>query len=114
MGNFESLSLLGGDNILQGFGWEGLDNLLSRDLDGGTGLGVAADTGLAGPNLDGYETGDCELVPLFDSLAGQFAKFGEDYSGLLFGDCGLRGELGDDLRFGHGHGLNLLLKGKWT
>jgi len=73
---FETIFLFGTDEILQCFGRKGLYDFLGRDLDGGAGLRVAADTGLAGPDLDGYETGDGKFVPLFDSLAGQFSKFG--------------------------------------
>ena len=64
--------------------------------------------------FDSYEAGEGELVSLFDGLGGQAAKFGQDCPGLLLGDGGLFSEVGDDLSFGHRHGLNLLLKGKWV
>ncbi len=107
-----SLFLLGRDEILQGFGGEGFDDLLGRDFDGGAGLGVAADAGLAGSNLDRDESGDGELVSLFNGLGGQIIKSGKDYSGLLLGNSSLFSEVSDDLGFGHGHGLILLLLGE--
>jgi len=39
------LLFLRGNYILQGLGGKGLDDFLGRDLDGRTGLGVAADAG---------------------------------------------------------------------
>jgi hypothetical protein len=93
-----------GEDILQCLGGEGLDDFLGRDLDGGAGLGVAADARLAGSNLDGDKAGEGELVSLFDRLGGQFGKLGQDHSGLLFGGADFFCQVGDDLSFGHGHG----------
>jgi len=104
------LFFLGSDDILQGLGGKGLDDLLGRDIDGGAGLGVPSHARLAGPDLDGDEAGEGELVFLFDGLGGQFTNFGQDYSGLLFSDGGLFSQVGDDLSFGHGHTLFLLWK----
>ena len=84
-----ALFFLGSDNILQGLGGKGLDDFLGRDLDGGAGLGIPSHARLAGPDLDGDEAGDGELIPLFDWFGGQFVKLGQNYSGLLFGDGGL-------------------------
>lgn len=79
------LFFLGGDDILQCLGGEGLDDPFGWDLDGGAGLRVAADAGLAGPDLNGDKAGEGELVSFFDSFGGQLAKPGQDYSGLLTG-----------------------------
>ena len=91
------LFFLGSDDVFQGLGGEGLDDLLGRDFDGGAGLGIPSHACLAGPDLDGDEAGEGELVSLFDGLGGQSTNFGQDYSGLLFGDGGLFSQVGDDL-----------------
>jgi hypothetical protein len=102
------LFFLGSDYILQGLGGKGLDDFLGRDLDGGAGLGISADAGFTGTNLNGDEAGEGELVSLFDGLGGQLGNLDKDYSGLLFGDGGLFSQVGDDLSLGHGHTLFLL------
>ena len=91
------LFFLGSDDILQGRGGKGLDDLLGREFDGGAGLGIPSHARLAGPNLDGDEAGEGELVSLLDGLGGQFTNFGQDYSGLLFSDGGLFNQVSDDL-----------------
>ena len=46
------LFFLGSDDILQGLGGKGLDDLLGRDIDGGAGLGIPSHARLAGPDLN--------------------------------------------------------------